>query len=486
MFRIDIAPDKGGPQLFENRDLALDWAIKERMEFTQIVNSLPISDVPELALIRAAWITLEESIRAYPRFVHEGGERLVAPDYIFAIDSIAGQVLFEIARRMGALPFRGALFAADIPVEDIDLTRNETFAGIELYRHRVAKYKSDDPDPIPNEMRFQVREFQNQINDLSERLSRISGGLAAAAAQVSKSSQASDERMSAISAQIDLKAAESENQISNLRAQIDVLGTDSEQAIHSQREIFEAHRSQTVEKIDAWSKAQEEKIQLAAPIRLWNTRSVLHRRAARNLGQISIGVGILGAIATPLVWDEAFRQVRVILANADATARSNQTVPGQAPAPTPTPTPSASSDAKPAIAPASSAARGVKPAAAPATSASSAETVQKAPTIPTALHFEFIFAGIATLFWLTMFFWLMRILVRRYLAEQRLATDASGRAAMTQTYLGLTARGGATEKERPIVLGALFQPVTDGSTGDDGPPATSMASIVAAIVAGKN
>lgn len=484
MFRIDIAPDKGGTQLFENRDLALDWAIKERLEFTEIVNSLPISDVPELVMIRTAWITLDENIRTYPRLVHEDGEQLVAPDYIFAVESIAGQVLFEIARRMGALSFRGALFAADIPVENIDLTRNETFAGIEVYRHRIAKYKSADPNPIPNEMRYQVREFQDQINDLSERLSRISGGLAAAAAQVSKSSQASDERMSAISAQIELKAAESESQFSNLRAQIDVLGTDSEQAIHSQRDIFEAHRSQTVEKIDAWSKAQEEKIQLAAPIRLWNTRSVLHRRAARNLGQISIGVGILGAIATPLVWDEAFRQVRVILANADATARSNQTVPGQAPAPTPTP--SASSDAKPAIAPASSAARGVKPAAAPATSASSAETVQKAPTIPTALHFEFIFAGIATLFWLTMFFWLMRILVRRYLAEQRLATDASGRAAMTQTYLGLTARGGATEKERPIVLGALFQPVTDGSTGDDGPPATSMASIVAAIVAGKN
>jgi len=289
---------------------------------------------------------------------------------------------------------------------------------------------------------------------------------------ISTASQSAEEQISAMGSKINLKIAEYDTEIANITSkylQFEASNADHinghsaklEGHIEYAQARLATHDEKVIKKLDeslddartkleAWSNVQMEKVQLEAPVRLWGKRSATHRRAARNLGWASLGAGAVGTAITPVVWYAAFNGAKSLLETPPIT--------------------------RPAIA---GNATGKIPLAATA-------GAEINPVIRPTLHFELIFAGAATLFWLTMFFWLLRLLVRRYTSELRLSTDASGRAAMAQTYLGLTQKGAATEAERPIILGALFQPVTDGATSDDGPPSTSMASIVAAIVAGKN
>jgi hypothetical protein len=82
----------------------------------------------------------------------------------------------------------------------------------------------------------------------------------------------------------------------------------------------------------------------------------------------------------------------------------------------------------------------------------------------------------------TVAFWIGRIMVRLYLSEHHLALDARERAVMAQTYLALTAVDKAEEKDRALVLGALFRASSDGIVKDDGAPDIGIAGIASKIV----
>jgi hypothetical protein len=90
-----------------------------------------------------------------------------------------------------------------------------------------------------------------------------------------------------------------------------------------------------------------------------------------------------------------------------------------------------------------------------------------------------IMVGSSTLFAVTLFFWLVRFMIRMMMTEHHLAIDADARATMAETYLALTKVGETLKEERAIVLAALFKPVTDGLVRDDGMPAISPASVLA-------
>ena len=78
--------------------------------------------------------------------------------------------------------------------------------------------------------------------------------------------------------------------------------------------------------------------------------------------------------------------------------------------------------------------------------------------------------------------WIGRLLVKFYLSEHHLATDAKERETMTQTYLALTAEGAVDEKDRALILGALFRSTPDGVVRDNAQPDTSPAAMLSKLL----
>lgn len=69
---------------------------------------------------------------------------------------------------------------------------------------------------------------------------------------------------------------------------------------------------------------------------------------------------------------------------------------------------------------------------------------------------------------LTLIFWVARLLIRIFLGERHLATDAEERRVMVQAYLALVKAGGATDAERSIILASLFRGAQDGIVREEG------------------
>lgn len=90
-----------------------------------------------------------------------------------------------------------------------------------------------------------------------------------------------------------------------------------------------------------------------------------------------------------------------------------------------------------------------------------------------------ISAGLAT--FAGVIFWIGRILTRLYLSEHHLRKDAEEREVMTTTYLALTKDQAADEKDRHIILAALFRNSSDGIVKDDGAADGSLASALARL-----
>ena len=69
--------------------------------------------------------------------------------------------------------------------------------------------------------------------------------------------------------------------------------------------------------------------------------------------------------------------------------------------------------------------------------------------------------------------WGIRLVVRMFLSNLHLQTDAAERAVMVQTYLALLEGGGLDDGEdRRLILQALFRPASDGIVKDEGLPAS--------------
>lgn len=81
----------------------------------------------------------------------------------------------------------------------------------------------------------------------------------------------------------------------------------------------------------------------------------------------------------------------------------------------------------------------------------------------------------------TVAFWVGRILLRIYLSDRHLLTDAEERVAMIKTYLALTNEGKVEATERALVLGPVFRSAADGIVKDEGPDA-SLAGIIARAI----
>jgi len=436
--KISFTPDKGGLQNFDARDEAIKWIHSERLKFEDTFVEFEAAQfVPEINSIQRAWIALEGDIRDASFGQNKDFLSIKAPEDIFTSLSPVAEVIQDIAGSMGAIALRGALYAADITVEVLDWSRTETLAGIQAYQIGISRIRRKDNNPIPAEYRGRIAEFSDEIHTIRSKISSINAELSKTSAIATSGTASTENSLLDLTGQVEAVSAQLITQVRDAEVRLDASVVRSEKEINDCRVKSENFVSEVEQKLEDWIKAQTEAVRLTAPVTLWEDRNKTHTAAAEKLGRFAIAAGVLGTVATPFLSAFAFAQARSMLADALPKASDKTS---------------------------SLVALGIRPT----------------------LHYELIFAGASTLFWLTMFFWLLRILVRRYVAEQRLAVDASGRAAMTQTYLGLIMEHAAGEQERPIVLEALFRPVTDNSKGDDGPPSTSVAAIVAALAAGKN
>jgi hypothetical protein len=86
---------------------------------------------------------------------------------------------------------------------------------------------------------------------------------------------------------------------------------------------------------------------------------------------------------------------------------------------------------------------------------------------------------------LTLLFWGARLLVRIFLGERHLYTDAEERRVMTQAYLALIKEAAASDQERVVILSALFRGASDGIVKDDGAGDISLPAMIARLLDAK-
>lgn len=451
MINVIIAPEKGGVQPFSDITSALAWAkVSERELLIALEGLTRDKNVFSFDQIEDAWKSLRDKLSdGDVRAQHAAN--FTPPSGLFLKDSQTFKLIKGVYDNFGDVAARGAFVAAGVSVGPVDWKNADTSTGILIYKLGVENYLRVKSENTKISIDIELEAYNQRIEAAANSVLNMQNELASLSSTVSQSSESANQILDSLTARTEIVISEFEGRSSAFQSKYSAMLSDYSLKLADSMSASEKVIQDGKEKVDAWVKAQVEHVRLEAPVRLWEERDEKHRAAARKLGWAAFAAGGLGTVATPVMAKLSFDSARTMLADAMSVE------PKKAAKPT---NPLQVQAEKGAVLP--------------------------APSIRPTLHFELAFAGAATLFWLTMFFWLMRILVRRYIAEQRLAVDASGRAAMTQTYLGLIKESAASEKERPIVLGALFQPVTEGASGDDGPPATSLASIVAAIVAGKN
>jgi len=87
----------------------------------------------------------------------------------------------------------------------------------------------------------------------------------------------------------------------------------------------------------------------------------------------------------------------------------------------------------------------------------------------TAIYLKFAAIGAIVT---TIIFWVGRVLLRIYLSDRHLLTDAEERVAMIKTYLALSNDGKVEAVDRALILAPIFKSASDGIVKDDGPDAS--------------
>lgn len=96
----------------------------------------------------------------------------------------------------------------------------------------------------------------------------------------------------------------------------------------------------------------------------------------------------------------------------------------------------------------------------------------------TAIFLKFAAIGVVVT---TILFWIGRVLLRIYMSDRHLLSDAEERIAMVMTYLALSNEGKVEASDRALVLAPLFRTASDGIVKDDSPE-TSVAGMIAKLL----
>lgn len=91
-------------------------------------------------------------------------------------------------------------------------------------------------------------------------------------------------------------------------------------------------------------------------------------------------------------------------------------------------------------------------------------------------------AGAFSLVATTAVFWGARVLLRIYLSDRHLATDAEERRTMIMTFLALVRKNALGEDEKKLIMGSLFRAGSDGIVKDEAAPDTALAAVLGALL----
>jgi hypothetical protein len=82
----------------------------------------------------------------------------------------------------------------------------------------------------------------------------------------------------------------------------------------------------------------------------------------------------------------------------------------------------------------------------------------------------------------TVAFWVGRVILRVYLSERHLATDAEERRTMVMTYLALIRSKKLAEDDKKLIIPAIFRSSSDGIVKEESSPDTAFAALVASFI----
>lgn len=90
-------------------------------------------------------------------------------------------------------------------------------------------------------------------------------------------------------------------------------------------------------------------------------------------------------------------------------------------------------------------------------------------------------AGAFAILTTTIAFWIGRVLLRIYLSNQHLATDAEERMTMVMTFLAMVRKKVLADTDRQLILAPLFRPGSDGIVKEESAPDNAIATFLSGL-----
>jgi hypothetical protein len=305
----------------------------------------------------------------------------------------------------------------------IDWNDTSALAGIMLFDKTKRTIETHDSSTYFREANTSIARIQNEYHELTDNINTVR--------------KAAEDSIIALQQEVDAISKHNIDNQEALSSRWTEIREESDRLfhiIHSDSENLKTLVNTSTEyanrTVDNWLSAQMEQRQIAEPARLWNERSKTHLRNAKRLKWIAIGTASVGLPICGMLITNVFSITGDLMKNGltEISVTPDKT------------------------------------------------------DLLTVFHYQVLATATATIIVLTMYLWMIRIIVRVYTTEHHLAIDAGARGAMNQTYLGLIAAGAANEQDRQIVLAALFRPVQDGIVKDDGMPLTGPSAALASLV----
>jgi len=424
-------PLRGENILFDDASKALLFAQDEVKRWENSLSSArkivadPLEEQPFWAPV-VSWNIVTNQLDSIRR-ISDSGDHIITDKDLALCDSVVGKALSWVLDTLGFPAANAAAISEGIGKTSINWSDEQSFRGIfalEWIKSRIEHTESRSLLQIRHQEVLEIQEKVKNIQDSVNRIQDLSNSsMNLATQQVEK--MRSDYAIFQNEASIALNKAQSDASL--LSAQI-------KETIDTQKSQIESAILLADKRVNDWISAQNEQQQLAAPAKLWADRAIAHTAQASKWRWWAIGVGFSGLIASIIISECAYNLAHSLFSGALNPGKIDTRLAG---------------------------------------------------TLRPTFYYELIFTAAVTLAWLTMYLWAMRVLVRLYTTEHHLYIDASARGAMNETYLGLIAAGGADEKDRAVVLAALFRPVQDGIVKDDGPPGIGPAAILSGLITTK-
>ncbi|WP_156360995.1 DUF6161 domain-containing protein [Sphingomonas sp. Leaf257] len=436
MVEVISRDEFGGPVHLDHISQAVLWCQREREDWEAAFTLLDENGVgvhkesiPCVDSVTQSWLQLE---KIFSKSVDDNRIiDLTNADWgneqtIVMVRSTAGQAFRWIYHNINISALEAAFAIAGIGSSKIDWTNTSCTAGAFHYS-RIALGSHGSV------IQEQIRTSNENWSDVNQKYNKLSLLIGKSLSDVERNFNITIQKIEEYSSDINSSRIVVLDEFSDIRKDLHSLADDLVLKSNSYHENVRETKVTALEEMEKSRKAFRDEVILQPAAQLWHDRAIKHERSANKFGLAAIGTGVAGIAGTPLI---AF--------SINKLARYFVTIPSDV----------------------------------------NITADQKLEFANTILHTQLIVAASVTLLWVTMSLWVTRVLVRNYVQQRRLAVDAAGREAMTQTYIGLMLEGGVKDNERPIVLSNLFLPVSDGTT-DDGPPVISMPSLLATMAAGK-